>query len=302
MNDTNDTKKFELKTKSLFLTYPQCPEDKKELLEYLREKGAKQAVVAMEKHENGDPHLHAYATWDTAKKFRERTMDWKGYHPNMQSCKNYLAVIKYVKKDQDYIEYGMDTEAYKRARESKKSIVGAKLISREITVEDAVKDNPELIFQYGTLKKNVETYLLNTTPAENFERVNYWIVGKPGCGKSQWAHRNCPNLYKKAQNKWWDGYRGEAQVLIEDMDTNLLGHYLKIWGDNYHCTGETKGGTVPLRHKTMIVTSNYLISHLWENDPIMAEAIARRFKTYTVEGTYEEGYNLKDIGEWGRPY
>jgi len=48
------------------------------------------------------------------------------------------------------------------------------------------------------------------------------------------------------------------------MDSICLGHYLKIWGDHYACTGEVKGGTVPLVHKRLIITSNYSIAELFK--------------------------------------
>ena len=73
-------------------------------------------------------------------------------------------------------------------------------------------------------------------------------------------------------------YAGERVVLLDDLDTDVLGHYLKIWSDKYSCTGETKGGTIQLRHHMFIVTSNYPPSHFWAHDQMMLEAIERRFK------------------------
>ena len=67
-------------------------------------------------------------------------------------------------------------------------------------------------------------------------------------------------------------------MLLDDMDSNCLGHYLKIWADKYACTGEIKGGTVNLTHRVFIVTSNKSIAQLWPDDPVMATAIKRRFE------------------------
>lgn len=77
-----------------------------------------------------------------------------------------------------------------------------------------------------------------------------WYWGKPGVGKSHRARAENPSLYIKAQNKWWDGYKGQGAVLLDDLDKggSCLGHYLKIWADKYACTGEIKGATVPLNH------------------------------------------------------
>lgn len=71
---------------------------------------------------------------------------------------------------------------------------------------------------------------------------------------------------------------GQKSVIIDDLDSDCLAHYLKIWADKYACSGEVKGGTVPLQHETLIVTSNKSISALFGKDPDMEAAIARRFK------------------------
>lgn len=78
-------------------------------------------------------------------------------------------------------------------------------------------------------------------------------------------------------NKWWDGYTGQKVVLIDDLDSDCLGHYLKIWADRYKCSGECKGSTIPLAHQTLIVTSNYSIDALFK-DQVLIDAITRRFK------------------------
>lgn len=103
-----------------------------------------------------------------------------------------------------------------------------------------------------------------------------WFYGPPGTGKSRRARLDFPDAYLKSQSKWWDGYNGQTAVILDDLDTDCLGHYLKIWADRYACTGEVKGGTVPLFHNRIVVTSNYSIEQLFK-DPEMATAIRRRF-------------------------
>ena len=53
---------------------------------------------------------------------------------------------------------------------------------------------------------------------------------------------------------------------MDDLDSNALGHYLKIWADRYKCNGEVKGATIELCHKVFIVTSNLSIEELFTKE------------------------------------
>ena len=127
----------------------------------------------------------------------------------------------------------------------------------------------------------------------DLRRKNIWISGKPGCGKSMWAHQQAAEdeIYMKNVNKWWDGYiDGEVRlVIIEDFpvdDKAWLINILKIWADRYPFNGEVKGGTVRVTpgRWIMIVTSNHSIDEVFEkcqSDDV--QAIKRRFHEVYME-------------------
>lgn len=123
--------------------------------------------------------------------------------------------------------------------------------------------------------------LITVDPYVHTNCRGIWIYGPPGTGKSHCVREQFPTLFVKPQNKWWDGYDAQECVLLDDLDTPVLGHYLKIWSDKYSCTGESKGGTVMLRHKVFVVTSNFSIEELFTGahgcDNNMVRAIQRRF-------------------------
>lgn len=69
------------------------------------------------------------------------------------------------------------------------------------------------------------------------ETKGVWYVGDSGAGKSFNARKDYPDAYIKNCNKWWEGYKKEKYVIMDDIDKNheCLGHHLKIWTDHYGC-------------------------------------------------------------------
>ena len=145
-----------------------------------------------------------------------------------------------------------------------------------IPLKDVIKTQHAI--DYVTLKDNQRDYKESTTTRGT------WIYGPPGVGKSRYARDNYADIYSKAQNKWFDGYAGQATILLDDHDDPCLGHHLKLWMDHYFVQGETKGGNVPLLHRDFVVTSNYSIEKLYEGKgQEMIDAIKRRCKIIHME-------------------
>lgn len=108
---------------------------------------------------------------------------------------------------------------------------------------------------------------------------NEWWWGPAGSGKTSKAWREYPELYVKPLNKWWDGYDNQEVVLIDDWDPRqeCLTQKLKQWADRYPFPAETKGSSMTIRPKKIIVTSNYSIEECFTLSQDI-DAIRRRFK------------------------
>lgn len=107
---------------------------------------------------------------------------------------------------------------------------------------------------------------------------NEWYWGEPGTGKTQAAFDKYPDAYLKPANKWWDNYRGEKVVIIDDIDENhhVLCHHLKQWADVYPFPAEIKGSMYArIRPEKIIVTSNLPPEQIFHG--VHVDAIRRRF-------------------------
>jgi len=134
--------------------------------------------------------------------------------------------------------------------------------------------------EFKRFKISVDLYKSCTAKiADLTELDNEWVFGDPGVGKSRYA-RQLGEHYSKSCNKWWDGYSGQELVIIDDvgLEHKCLGHHFKLWADHYAITAEVKNGSITIRPKRIIVTSNYTPAEIWSGDDQMVSAVTRRFK------------------------
>ncbi|GAC77767.1 replication protein, partial [uncultured marine virus] len=154
---TPPPKKLSLTSKGWFLTYPRCSLPKEVAFQELEQRLApEQLLVAAEKHEDGTPHLHVYMGFEKKKQIRDCNAKFdlqsdkenKVYHGNYQSAGNWKRVAAYCKKDQDFIEKGIDIKAKQLADKSKRSYLGSVLLKKEKPLTELVQEFPQLVFEY----------------------------------------------------------------------------------------------------------------------------------------------------------
>jgi hypothetical protein len=83
----------------------------------------------------------------------------------------------------------------------------------------------------------------------------------------------------------WEGYAQQEVVLLEDMDPYhiKLGYHLKIWADRYSFRGRVLFGSIVLRPKKIVITSQYHPHEIWGNDQKTVDAITDRFNIRVLE-------------------
>lgn len=127
----------------------------------------------------------------------------------------------------------------------------------------------------------------------------YWFYGGPSTGKTTAAKtRWGPSFYLKPHNKWWDSYRGEETVIINEFDSEQkwMGTHLKLWAEESAFFVEIKGSTIAIRPKRIVVTSNETINSIWMENPMMVKALQSRFKEELFTTVYKR-VHVDDIPE-----
>lgn len=231
----------------------------------------KYLVYGSEVGESGTPHLQGFFT--TQKLNRIAALKKLGLLAHLEPTKGTsLQAADYCKKDGDYVEFGNPPTPGKRTDLS--SAIDA--LKEGSSMHDIANNHSEVFVKFGRGLRDLN--LILNKPYQHPTVRGIWIHGPPGSGKSHSVREIFPDLYSKPQSKWFDGYNGEHVILLDDLDSDCLNHYLKIWSDKYACTGETKGGSVNLQHHYFIITSNFTIRDLIPDNPKMLAAIERRFK------------------------
>ena len=284
-----------LRAAGWFLTYPQCPVAKEDMLDALKAKmELKEWIVAEEKHEDGSPHLHCFLKltrkfyWNAKKE--PAFWDVDGYHPHVETARCWKAVEAYCKKDGDYIT-NIDIAAAK----SKKAAHNRALLAMD--AKEAVDQGEISLLALPQFLKAKRAYENLKEVPMMLKRRCYWIYGPPRAGKSYACRNAFPGLYEKPQNKWWDGYDGEDVVLIDDFDKAgaCLGHYIKIWADDYRFNAECKGGMLRPCYTVLLVTSNYRPEDIFKDDEELCAAVAARFQLIVLESRSGQDTLIKKI-------
>jgi len=165
---------------------------------------------------------------------------------------------------------------------------------------DAIRDKAKLgllddidagtyVTHYRTLKAIATDNLV--APAIERQVDVFW--GRTGTGKSRraWAEAGLEAFPKDPRTKFWCGYQGQSNVVIDEFRGGIdIGHMLR-WLDRYPVIVEIKGGATALKATRIWITSN-LDPRLWypDLDNETKDALLRRLRiTHFADGVIGSG-------------
>jgi len=222
------------------------------------------------------PHLQGYIYWKTQQDFSKVKKllvkaHWEAAKGTGQENRDYCS-----KEEDLLLEKGsMPQDPKKQAQKGSDYWDNVKALAVDGNLDEI--DSKLFVQNYAALKGIMKDHMKKCEPLP--DTTGEWWYGPSGSGKSKTARETYPDAYIKGVNKWWDGYRGEEVVIIEDLDKfNVsMGGDLKRWCDHYSFPAEVKGGGMNIRPKKIIITSQYDIGEIWE-DEATVDALERRCK------------------------
>ena len=90
------------------------------------------------------------------------------------------------------------------------------------------------------------------------ERECYVFYGATGTGKSRraWEDAGLEAYSKDPRTKFWCGYRGQSDIVIDEFRGGIDVSHILRWLDRYPVSVELKGSSLALSARRIWITSN----------------------------------------------
>lgn len=241
-------------------------------------------IFGREVGEEGTPHLQGYVECNRAVTLghMQKWLPRAHFEPRRGSQDQ---AIEYCKKENDFIEFGCknqqgkrnDLESYRDAiREGK---TDNELIE-EFTTTDAV------FHKWGARVRLAHIEHENSTIKLDKNVTVLW--GDPGVGKTRFVYdtHGIDEVYCLEHGTgnalWFDGYRGQKVLLLDDFYGWLKPDMLLRLLDIYPCRVQVKGGSTTVNFEQIYITSNCPPTDWYAGVPEkVRNAISRRLHTVT---------------------
>lgn len=212
---------------------------------------SKYCVVGKEIGESGTPHLQGYMELVNAISFDSLKKKLPTAHIERRQG-TPLQASDYCKKDGDFKETGEISKQGKRTDITRV----VELIQDGNNNKQIAQAEPESYFKFHKHINAYRTAMLEPRNTDPDVRV-YW--GATGTGKSFTAREIMGEeeyyVWGPENSKWWDGYSGQKNVIMEEFRGQLPFGYLLRLLDRYDMKVEFKGGMCEFCGTHIVITS-----------------------------------------------
>lgn len=168
----------------------------------------------------------------------------------------------YCTKDNKFEEFGTISKQGKRS-------------DLDIVVEDLMEGSSVRNIalnhstQYIKYNRGIEKLRAHLIQPRNWVTEVTVLYGSTGTGKSRRAREMLQDywVWTPARGKWFDGYEGHDDVIMEEFRGQLPMGFMLTLLDRYECPVECKGSTVEFCPKRIVITSPKHPKDWYEDQP-----------------------------------
>lgn len=235
-------------------------------------------ICGREQAESGTPHLQGFVQLE-----RKKTI--AGVKTYLGSNRLHVEIrrgtpeqaAEYCKKENNYFEFGT-IRTHGQGHRSDLARIKEDL-DRGMSISDIAGNHFETFIKYS---KGIQHYMDVRTGHRNFPTQVIWIWGKTGSGKSRKVYEESMSLCNgsvayigDSSLKWFDPYRGERGIVLDDFDGSApLPLLLRVF-DRYPLRVPIKGGFMEFVARYVFVTSNKSPEDFYGSD-FQYDALMRR--------------------------
>jgi len=208
----------------------------------------------------GQLHLQGYSELARTARFNWIQRNWTffataHFEPRRGSQKQAIA---YCEKEESRV--GGPWSVGEEARQGQRSdlIEVAEKIKEGLPMSSIAIDHPASFIRYSRGFEKLAQLIGPRRKVDwEIEVIVYW--GASGSGKTTKAKKDFPDAYvwmpQRGNTVWWDGYAGEEVIIIDEFANNFQYHYALRILNEPGVRVETKGGTICLYAKKIVLTS-----------------------------------------------
>lgn len=208
------------------------------------------AVIGREVGEEGTRHLQISAEFRNMKSLAVIKKVIKELHcEHRKGTKEQSA--NYCKEDGDFIEIGV----LKNEQGKRTDIM---IVKEAVKEGKSMREIIDMTNSYQALR-HAEVLKKYIRLPKDWKPEVHWFYGSTGTGKSLRAYEMSDPTDRWVSMdslKWWDGYDGHADVIIDDFRASdcTMKYLLRVL-DRYEMTVEVKGGSTQLRARRIFITA-----------------------------------------------
>jgi len=215
--------------------------------------------------ECGTPHIHALIYYKNARIWPKK----KFMRADIRKPFNLEAVIKYCSKEETRtsgpFEFGVKPVQGKR---NDLEDMAKKILSKELTVQEFAEEDPVSFLKYSKGLTVLETMTFSHRSVSNPPNV-IWLWGLSGTGKTRTAVEIDQSFYIKDGTQWWDGYKQQKVIIIDDFDGKWPYRDLLRLLDRYPYQGQIKGGYMPINSEFIVITCEHPPEFFWVDNELI---------------------------------